>query len=366
MWIESIDFEHFRNIECSKIFPCNGMNIIFGENGQGKTNLIEGIWLFTGCHSFRTHKNNELVNFNLSGDANLKIDCNTSYRKNEIMLTIGQKKSAYLNRVLLDTPRLLLGEFQSIVFSPHSLSLVSEGPDERRKFLDTAISLVYLRYAKRLSRYNAILNQRNALLKSIADGEANEDLLEPFDEQLAVTGADIILYRIKYTSLLCETAKYIYKDISNDREKFSVKYISDLNGISDDSKIIAQDYFVRLKALHRNDIFRGYTTLGPHRDDLYIEVNEKSARSFASQGQKRSCALGLKLAEAHVAEELIGDKPVILLDDVMSELDARRQSVILNHFEDWQIFVTCCDRLQIERLKKGKSFEAKCGSFTEV
>lgn len=360
MYITSHYIKNYRNIDEAVIEPINGVNVIYGENGHGKTNIIESIWLFTGCNSFRTRKNAELIE-NHHDFARLETEFEAYGRKQTAKLIIGENKEAYLNAVKQISPRKFLGEFQAVVFSPSVLSVIQDGPSEKRKFMDIAISLIKPNYAVILSKYNKAVFQRNSLLKQINHTGKGEDLLFAFDEQLAVLGGKILNYRLDYIEKLKEEASFIYGGISNGREKMKVEYINSLKEKGNSSQEWSDIFYHELSKNHKRDVFRLATTVGPHKDDLDITLNGMNARSYGSQGQQRTCALALKLAEATVIKELSGEQPIALLDDVMSELDEKRQKYLIKYFDGWQVFVTCCDRAHLKKIKCGRAYRIKDG-----
>lgn len=356
MNIENHIIKNFRNIEHMEIEPVNGVNVIYGENGHGKTNIIESIWLFTGCNSFRTRKNSELINNN-SEFSEINMDFFSYDRNQTAKLIISNQKEAYLNGIKQISPRKFLGEFQAVVFSPSVLSVIKDGPAEKRKFLDIAISLVKPNYAVLLSKYNKAVFQRNALLRQINQTSRGEDLLFAFDEEIARYGGRIIDYRLKYIDDLKIFSSDIYREISNDREKMSVKYINTLKDSADNVTQWSEILYNETVKNHKRDIMRISTNVGPHKDDLAIFLNDMDARSFGSQGQQRSCALSLKISEASILKKVTGEQPIALLDDVMSELDSKRQKYLIKFFEGWQVFVTCCDRSHLRKIASDKTFK---------
>lgn len=352
--------EHFRNLGCIELFPDPGVNVIFGENGQGKTNIIESIWMFTGCHSFRTHKHTELIEKG-KREAKVSLSFTAHGMENEAVLSVGQKREFVLNGAVKQSPRRFLGEFQSVVFSPTSLSIVQDAPSERRKFLDIAISMIRPAYSTHLLKYSKILANRNALLKQIAVGAADESYLDAWDEQLARCGAHLTMYRLHYVDEAARIASEIYKEISGGKEEMRLEYLQSSNSFSVDEYEMTENIFIALQKNRESDIRRLLTSVGPHKDDLLIRVGDLSARSYASQGQQRSAALALKLAEAYVVKDVCGEYPVILLDDVMSELDNSRQNLLLEYLKNWQVFLTCCDASHVSRLQNCKTFRIENG-----
>lgn len=364
MFINEIKIENFRNIDFMGIFPDKGINVIYGENGQGKTNLLESIWLFTGCKSFRTSKDTELVKFK-SENSRISIEYETDLRQNSASVFIDKKRHASLNGVLLSSPRELIGKYYSVVFSPVHLSLIKDGPLNRRKFIDTAISQIDESYAKKLTFYNHLINQKNALLKNAAEDSSLLDTFDVWDEKIAEAGAAVILSRISYIKELEEISKNIYNGISGEREEMKITYASNIRYDSEDFEAVKDKFYKNLQKNRSNDLYLKNTTCGPHRDDIEIFVKGISARKFGSQGQQRSASLALKLGEAEIIKNVKGEHPVILLDDVMSELDLTRQNYILNKMDNKQVFITCCEKETVSRLCAGKVYKIENGSVVE-
>ena len=362
MTINSVKIKNFRNIAELSFTADNGVHVIYGENAQGKTNILESIWLFTGCKSFRGAKDNELIKFGEDfAKINLDFSDNIREKKSEIIIA-DKKKNASLNGVSLRSTAELIGSFYAVIFSPVHLSLIKDGPAARRKFLDTALCQLKPSYAEHLAGYKRALIQRNALLKDLHLNSELYDMLDTWDDQLARYSACVIKERLQYIDLLSDYSKSIYSGISENKENFSVFYSKNIN-----KELSIKDIYLNeieiLKNSRKEDIFSKTTTVGPHRDDLEILINNVSARSYGSQGQQRSCALALKLGESEIIKKVTGETPVALLDDVMSELDEKRQDYVLNHINDRQVFLTCCDPSQVLRLCGGKSFLIKGGEI---
>ena len=364
MIINRLEYCNFRNLKSGCIYPCDGMNIITGENGQGKTNLLECIWMFNGVKSFRGSKDRELVAFGESfAWAELGFFAQDREQSARLEFKNG-KREAFLNEIKKPAPSHLMGKLTSVIFSPVHLSLVKDGPGVRRKFTDSAICQVKPKYSVYLARYNRILSQRNALLKEFSAYSDPYAAIEVWDRELAVNGAVIINERIKYLSRLSDTACEYHSGISDNREKLEIVYRKKYTSETTVSEI-SQELFEQLNQSLKEDLQLKYTTKGPHRDDLEIYINGKSARQYASQGQQRSAVLSMKLAEATLAELITGTKPVILLDDVMSELDSVRKNFLLNELDKKQVFITCCDESSVSALAEGKVFAVRSGEVSE-
>lgn len=361
MKINSIDIENFRNIkELSLNFE--NVNIIYGENAQGKTNLIEAIYLFTGSKSFRGVKDKELIKFD-ENFARLKIDFQNKSRLQNAEIFIENKRTASLNGIKKKSAALLGDELKAVIFSPVHLSMVKDGPAERRKFIDHALCQLKSNYRNLLKDYNRSLIQRNMLLKDISKNSSLFDMLYVWDKNLAVSGSKIIYQRNKYISALLPFAKEIFYGLSGGREDIDLLLKGPFDYCNLTVSDIENQFLTELDKNKSIDIINRATTIGPHRDDMEILINGKSARNYGSQGQQRSCVLALKLAEASLLKQMTEDEPLALLDDVMSELDIARQDYILNHIKDWQVFITCCDANTVLRLKKGKTFHIVNGDL---
>ncbi len=358
MKLQHLEASGFRNLQQVKITPCDGMNVLYGDNAHGKTNLLEAIWLLTGGKSFRGTKDADLVAFG-EDRAVVRGDFFAQGRPQNAQLHIEARRKATLNGIPQPAANRLTGHFCAVIFSPDHLSLIKDGPEGRRRFIDAACCQLRPLYMKVLAEYTRTLAQRNKLIKAMRSGEQREDdlLLDAFDERLSMSGAAVRRYRKEYCKALSPFATQIYDGLSNGREQLTLRY-----DVSDDAKELCD----RLKAARQTDMKTGSTTVGPHRDDIDVFIGDKSARLFASQGQQRSAVLSLKLAEASLLADGYGEKPVILLDDVMSELDSSRQEYILNHIDGFQVFITCCDPSAITNLKDGRVFHIENGCVTDT
>ena len=355
---------NYRNLASGDVNFSEGVNVISGRNGQGKTNLLEALCLFTGVRSFRGAKNPELI---ARGEkfARMELDFFAEKREQTASLVITDKKQATLNGVKLAAASGFIGRFCAVVFSPDNMSLVKGGSTERRRFLDAAISQQFPAYPRLLVDYNRILAQRNAFLKKSSTTAGFESMLEIWDENLSKTGARISCKRAAYVSRLVGKTSEIFDGISSGRDFIKLRYSC---GFLNEASVgeTASELKKQLEAHRASDLAQGCTNYGPHRDDLNISVNDMAARSYASQGQKRSCVLALKLAEASLLEESAGERPIAVLDDVMSELDGLRQDYLLNHMDGWQVFISCCDPHTVNGLDKGRIISVEEGRLTVV
>ena len=364
MKVSRLSFEGFRNLQTGSYEPCEGVNIIVGENAQGKTNILEALWLFTGTKSFRSAKDKEMIAFGAEQSL-LKMDFFAAGRQQEAQIRIINRRMATLNGIKQTSPTKLAGVFCGVVFSPAHLSLIKGSPAERRKLIDAAFCQLHPSYIQSLSEYARVLEQRNALCKTKTSGEAVEEMLDLWDRQLAQSGCKIIHARRKYLYRLSPIARQIYQGICSGKEEFDIRYASSVEFLKEETPAeIAVHLYNALREHRKADFSAGFTTVGPHRDDMEIYIGGNAAKNFGSQGQQRSAVLAIKLAEAALLEEVTGEKPIALLDDVMSELDRSRQEYILNHIKDWQVFITCCDPSPLSALKSGKTVVVSGGKLS--
>lgn len=361
--------QNFRNLEGGELFPCEGVNVIYGDNAQGKTNLLESLWLFTGGHSFRGAKDAELPRLDPAEGKNtpaaaLALDFFSEERLQKALLHIENgRRSSVINGVQKKTGSALIGKIRAVIFSPEHLLLVKEGPARRRSFIDGALCQMKPGFAGALGMYNRALLQRNALLKDLSRYPELRDTLDVWDTRLAKLGAAVMGERISYTEKLSPRVREIYEGISKGTEKIEIEYSPSMRvNVENFSLEEAEETFLReLRRTLPSDIRSGFTTAGPHRDDLELRLNGLSVRSYGSQGQQRSAVLALKLAEAELLTGASGEAPIVLLDDVMSELDQNRQDYLLNHLHGKQVFITCCSPETVSLQETGKRFRVEAG-----
>lgn len=372
MYVQRLAAKNFRNLEDKEIFPCEGVNVIYGDNAQGKTNLLESLWLFTGGHSFRGAKDSELPKLDRNKGVNmptasLELDFFSEERPQKAVLNIENgRRSSVINGVKKKNGSALVGKVRAVIFSPEHLLLVKEGPQRRRNFIDGALCQLKPGFAGALSIYNRALQQRNALLKDISRFPELRDTLEIWDMRLAKLGVTVIAERMSYVEKLVPRVRDIYDGISKGKEKIEVKYSPSVKfSVESFSHAEAEQMFLsEIKRTVHSDMRSGFTTIGPHRDDLEIELNGLSARAYGSQGQQRSAVLALKLAEAETLAGVSGETPIVLLDDVMSELDQSRQDYLLNHLHGRQVFITCCSPETVSLQETGMRFKVEAGHIT--
>ena len=342
MWINNIKLNNFRNYNKKEINLHENINVFFGENAQGKTNIIEAIFLCSIGKSFRTKKEKELIKFNEERTL-VEINYEKSDRTGNIKIEIGEKKQVYLNGIKIKKLSELLGNINVVIFTPDDINILKGGPENRRKFLDIMISQLRPNYMHILSLYNKTLDQRNNYLKQIKTEKKDENLLDIWDEKLIDYGVKIYEYRKEFLEKIINKIKNIHKGITDGKEEIEIEYISDA--------VTRQNFLNELKSRRKLDIIKGHTTKGIHRDDFIIYINKKEVGHFGSQGQNRTAMLSLKLSELQVIYDDIGEYPILLLDDFMSELDSKRRESFLNNIKDIQVIITCTEKLRLENLK---------------
>ena len=342
MWINDIKLKNFRNYNNKEIKLHENINVFFGENAQGKTNIIESIFLSSIGKSFRTNKEKELIKFN-EENAIIEIAFSKKDRDGKIKIEIGTKKQIYLNGIKLKKLSELLGNINVVIFTPDDINILKGGPQNRRKFLDVMISQLRPNYMHTLSLYLKTLEQRNNYLKQIKMENKEENLLDIWDEKLVEYGIKIYEYRKEYIDKIQEKIKKIHKDITQNKEEIEIKYFSEAN--------TRQNFLNELKSRRKLDIIKGFTTKGVHRDDFMIYINGKEVEIYGSQGQNRTAVLSLKLAELQVIYDDIGEYPILLLDDFMSELDSKRRKNFLDNIKNIQVIITCTEKLALENLE---------------
>lgn len=363
MNINCIKLENFRNYKTEQVFFCDRINVIYGENAQGKTNLLEAVSSISTMKLFRTGQKREGLRFG-QNTAKILGEFTADNRNFSIELKLFNKRptEVYRNGVKMKRQSDVKGILKTVLFCPDDLYLIRAGASARRKFLDTALCQLRPNYDKILSEYERVLAHKNKILKDSEEKPEMLELLDDFSLRLAHLGAIIIRYRAYYIRKLSEKACQIHKLIAPN-ESLNIKYktVSTVN----DPYVLAQEIEKQLVehviAHRRFEIASKSCLSGPHKDDLEIMLNDVSASSFGSQGQIRTCALALKLAEREMFFDDSGEYPVLLLDDVLSELDAKRQDFVLNRIDKGQVLITCCDREIVKKINIGMSFYVQNG-----
>lgn len=372
MYIEKFYANGYKNLKEAEFYPHEKINILCGDNAQGKTNLIEAIWICSGAKSFRNTKDKRMIGDD-SQKMNIEITFKDSFRRQEIKYSAYKEnlrdKEITLNGVKVRSIYKLFGNLKCVIFTPEDLELSKGSPDKRRQFLDLSISQLKGSYKSVAEKYENLLEQRNVLIKNINLSKSNKDELEVWDEQLSQMGAYISYLRYNYIKKLNIFAKKMYGEISQGKETFEIEYkstvFSILEGKKDFAGEMAEEYRKALKENLECDLKAGFTLKGIHRDDICIKINGKNVREYASQGQHRSAALVMKLSQAYILAQETGDFPCILLDDVLSELDESRQKFVISKIHKMQVFITCCNRnIPFDKNSHGKIFFIREGRIT--
>lgn len=346
MYIDSLKIKNFRNYKENEIHFSKNYNIIFGENAQGKTNIIEAIFLCASGRSHRTSKDSELLNIN-SNNYYINVNTNKAQEKSdiEIFYEKDKRKIIKINEIPIKKIGNLMGNLLAVIFSPEDLSVINEGPSQRRRFIDITISQIKPSYFYDLQLYNKILLQRNSLLKELLNSRSLIDTLEVWDEKICEVGSRIIKTRHEFINRLSKITKKNHSLLSDDHEKMEIIYSSSVETDNyTEIEVIKNNMLKDLKKTRNIELKRCTTLKGPHRDDYEIFINDMDVKSFGSQGQKRTVILSIKLSELQIIKEETGEYPILLLDDVMSELDFKRREILFDNINHIQTFITCTEK----------------------
>ena len=347
MRIKNLNLKNFRNYANETVGFTEGLNVLFGKNAQGKTNCAEAVFYLCTGTSPRCRRDKQL-NRHGCDFAEISAVAEGVYGEIEITAKICENsREVRINGNKITRNADILGNIYSVFFSPHELRLIQDGPDERRRFLNVSISQLSKPYYIALSRYNKILEQRNNLLKN-RDISMVYDTLPVWDEQLCKYAATIAFKRAEFAAMLSPIAEGIHSELTDGAEKLEISPEKKYKG---DEKQLSERLFNELSANYERDIRLGFTASGPHRDDLDILIDGTDAKTFASQGQTRTAALSIKLAEVEIFKTLSGEYPVLILDDVMSELDLPRRKKLAARTQGLQTILTCT---HAERVLYGK------------
>lgn len=341
MIIRSIELRNFRNYDNQLIKFGSNINVLIGKNAQGKTNILEGIFMCAIGKSPRTNKEKEMIKWESDfSKITVEVEKPDGQKKIELFIFKDQNKTIKINGIPIKKMGELMGNLNAIYFSPDELKLVKESPDQRRKFMDIDLCQFDKNYFYNLNKYNQILNQRNKLLKTTKSEKVLKDTIYIWNEQLATIGAKLIIDRMKLIEKLKVYCNNVQEYLTEKKEKLDLSYVGMTGRTEEEIKNkLMEGYEANLE----KDMSVGYTTVGPHRDDIKITVNDIDIRHFGSQGQQRTVALALKLGELDLFKERLGEYPILLLDDVLSELDYDRQTKLLDKVRNMQTIITCTD-----------------------
>lgn len=348
MQLKELSLNNFRNYVKLELKFNSNLVVFFGRNAQGKTNILESIFLSCTGRSHRTSKDKELILWG-KDRASVKILCSKEEGDSliELFLHSKDRKKIHINGIPAQRLGELMGHLNSVLFSPEDLKLVKGGPGERRRFIDMEISQVRPRYFYSLQQYNRILKQRNNLLKEIQQNSSLRKTLPIWNEQLAKVSAYIMLQRKFFIDSLYHISKQIHREISAGSEELEVWYNPSISFDTEDMNKIAEIFLETLQKNEEEDIKRGSTSKGCHRDDMQININGVDLKTFGSQGQQRTAVLSLKLSEIELMYRETGEYPILLLDDVMSELDNFRQKMLLSYLDRVQTFITTTELINL-------------------
>lgn len=368
MVLKELKLQTFRNIDSLSMTFDPKINVICGKNAQGKTNLLESIFFLSCVRSFHARKEAELVQFE-KPEARILAKLSAHQREFQIdmRLSATKKRQIFVNEIKQTRLLDFVGLVQTVLFSPDDLNLMRSGPAARRRFINIALSQLKPKYLQVLSEYQKVLDEKNKLLKQFSALNEFETLLDVYNERLASLGGMIISYRADFLQKLAKHAKQIHHEMSQTKEEFDAIYQTDrlvqnpLGPVSE----IQNSLYRHLSERKIAESESRSCLVGPHRDDLDCLINGNSVRQFASQGQTRTAVLALKLAERNLFFEAMGEYPILLLDDVLSELDAARQSFVLNQITNGQVLITSCDPSTADLIQTGRMFVMQNGILSE-
>lgn len=341
MIIEKLTLQNFRNYSHADVIFFPGINILQGENAQGKTNLLEAIFFCSIGKSLRVVREKEIIKFS-EEFAKIKLNIKKKFKKTDISLYFSKnsKKSIKINNISIKKISELMGEFNAVYFSPDELKMIKEKPEDRRRFMDIHISQTSKQYFYLLNRYEKILANRNKLLKSLTDKKNIKETIEIWDIQLSEVGSKIILFRKQFLKNLTPYAEKVHNYLTSNKEYLILEYAGQSENNFEEIK---KKFLTTLKKNFEKDFKLGYTSFGPHRDDIKVSINNIDIRTYGSQGQQRTVALSLKLAELEIMFQETGDMPILILDDVLSELDEKRRERLLKFCVKAQTFISGTD-----------------------
>lgn len=359
MRIKSLYLRNFRNYEEQQLDFCQGVNVIYGNNAQGKTNILEAINLFSCGRSHRAIKEREMIRFGENkGSAAIIFEGYERENTASIILSMEKRKELFLNGVKIGKMERLVGYFHCVLFCPDDLTMIKGMPSQRRKFLDMSISQLKPGYFQALVQYRKLMEHKARMLK-------NQDFSEMypvFCEKMAEMGAKIMVYRKSYCDKLFLYAQKIHEEITEGKEKLEIQYMPTFE--ADDytnSKLLSEQFIMIQKENDEKERNMRQSIIGPHRDDLVFLINGKNVKHFGSQGQQRTVVLTLKMAHLEMIRHYCGENPVLLLDDILSELDLSRQKYLLDKIEGRQVIITCTNRKGIPDSENKKFFHIQNG-----
>ncbi|MBQ7060737.1 MAG: DNA replication/repair protein RecF [Clostridia bacterium] len=370
--IRKLILNGFRSYDHVEFCPGNGLNLLYGANAAGKTNVLEAVFLCALGRSHRTSKDVEMIGRGLAGAyVGLELETQSGSRLIEIKLRAGEdvnrnprdKKQIFIDRQRADKSGELMGVLNVVMFSPEDLALVKASPDIRRRFMDMELCQLRPAYYRKAAMYNAALRQRNALIKEAFSAPIDPEVLDMWNTQLARTGAEVMRARRRFMDELSTIASDMHRRLTGGREQLFAYYQPNVPFDENEAEYAVYD---ALEASREEDIRRGFTTRGPHRDDIGIKLGDTDVKVYGSQGQQRTAALSLKLSEIALLKDVTGESPVLLLDDVLSELDESRQRSLMESAFDCQCLLTATGVEDAVNGRNAELFEVKGGRIEIV
>ena len=364
MQINSLTLQSFRNYTEQTIGFAPDSNVIVGENAQGKTNLLEAIVYLSCARSNRARADKELIRF---GESEARLLGAIRSRERdflvETMLFAGKRRKITINQVPAKRASELSGVLGTVFFCPEDLMLIREGASARRRFMDQSLCQLRPRYASALSEYNRLYEHKTRILRDSEEHPSLRDTLPEFNTRMAISGAVLIHYRARFCARLADYAATAHRECSGGKEDLSLRYET-VKTVTDpfaEQGTIIEQLLAHQKAHEQAELAARLCLSGPHKDDIAVDIGGENARQYSSQGQTRTAALAFKLAERDIYKEITGQAPVLLLDDVLSELDPKRQEFVLNRIGGGQVFITCCEEDRLGSLVAGKVLHVENG-----
>ncbi len=357
MFMDNLALNHFRNYEGAEISFSHGINILYGDNAQGKTNVLEAIYMLATTRSHRGSRDRDIIKFE-NDECHIRADIikNDIGHRIDMHLRKSRNKGVAIDMVPIRRSNELFGMVNIIMFSPEDMTIIKNSPAERRRFMDMELCQLNKIYYSNLSSYNKVLNQRNNLLKQISFDRSQIDMIPVWDNQLVNYGIKIIKDRNNFIEMMNDIIPDIHRKLTSGKERLALVYEKNISEEAfADALIEKQDIDIRYQT----------TQMGPHRDDIIFMIDDMDVKKFGSQGQQRTVALSLKLAEIELVKRVINDNPILLLDDVMSELDSGRRNALLSSISDIQTIITCTgyDDFIKERLSIDKIYKVVSGTL---
>ena len=360
MLIQSLELNNFRNYSSLSLKLNDGVNIFYGDNAQGKTNILDAVYVGCTSKSHKLSKDKDMIHFD-ENEAHIRINLlkrEVPYRI-DMHLKKNSSKGIAINGLPIRRSSELFGIANVVIFAPEDLNIIKDGPAERRRFVNMELCQLNKLYVYNLISYSKVINQKNKLLKEYEYTKGADDFIDIYNEQLIRFGTEIINIRRDFIDKLNEITSDIHNDITEGTEQLKLSY---------DANTRADDFALELKRHRANELRMGMSMVGPHRDDIKFIVNGSDLKNYGSQGQHRTAVLSLKLAEIEIVKQITGERPLLLLDDVLSELDRKRQTRMLNTIREGQTLITCTglDDFVDNRFNIDKVFLVKSGSVSEM